>query len=134
MKEIINVISLPESNSSDVLAREIHIIINGEERIVKTTPDVVNFKVPAKHGDQVSIFVVDIYNAAFGECRMSSEPSESLDWLVVDNTSRRPGKPVLVSVENFEKNFLEDSLEEVVQSECCNLNNVVCDENSCSCS
>lgn len=119
MFEIIHLISLPKLESSDVLAREIHIIVNGEERVVKTSPDVLTFEVPAKDGDQVSIFVVDIDNQG-----SSSDPSESLDWLVVGKAAqlfpKRPSKPILISVEehNPDKVF-EDSLEEYVEHQHC---------------
>jgi hypothetical protein len=118
-----HLISLPKLESSDVLAREIHIVVNGEERVVKTSPDVLTFKVPAKHGDQVSVFVVDIDNNG------KSEPSESLDWLVVGNAyndaqiPKRPSKPILISVEDHssDKVFEDslDSLEEYVEHQHC---------------
>lgn len=103
MGVLVHVVTLPEMQSTDVVVREVHIVINGVERIVKQSPDIKDCSISAKHGDQVSVFVVDIDDA-----KNASKPSESLDWLVVDNIApRTPGKPVMFSIE-------EEPMEELV--------------------
>lgn len=95
MGVLVHVVTLPAMQSADVAVREVHIVVNGVERIVKQSPDIKDCSISAKHGDQVSVFVIDVDDVG-----NASKPSQSLDWLVVDNIApRTPGKPIMFSIE-----------------------------------
>lgn len=101
-------IELPQSLSKDVVTREVHVILNGEETVSNITPDQKKVVVKAKHGDKISIFVVDI-----DDVENKSEPSDSLEWTAIDTIApKKPNAPMVTAIEDADLVIEEDTVNE----------------------
>ena len=93
MEHYIHQISLPVRKGASIANREIHITTNGVEKTISIQGNVTDYRVIAKEGEDVSIFVVDLDKEG-----NRSEPSEVLTFQVASKGLQKPMTPTIKGV------------------------------------
>jgi len=97
-------LSIPAPGAGDVVTRELHVIVDGNETVYTLTPDLRNFTLDLTEGSNISLWLIDIDNNG-----NRSDPGETLTFTVVDTIPPpRPQPPVITGVEEpgYQTGFL----------------------------
>lgn len=110
MTRYVYTFALPAPGAGDVVARELHLKVDGVEELFNIEPSLLEYKLSFNEDASVEIYLIDIDDAD-----NRSLPSQLLNFVVIDIVP--PPAPSMPEIIGVEEEFVEDAVEEPVLEE-----------------